>query len=444
MLDTATSSAGAAAPRAVPKFTYALPFQKRMLRVLYSDFAFTATTATHLKHEHFETPAYRWIAQKILTYAKAHGSGIGLDALRIEAERDGTLGKLNKEIKPKVELLISSLDKPVADRSFIKEELFRFIKNQTTRTAIINSLDHLDMMDFDAIDQEFSKVLDVQESLGGGLGHFYVRDVQQRTRKRKEYTKDGIATGIRVDDYLKAGGLPPKALGCIVAPSGIGKSNALIHFGRSGIIESNAKVLHVTTELSEEAILDRYDAAFTQVAINKLELKRKAVRRKVRDLGSEAGECLVVKEFPPATLTAHALRAYVRQLERVAFYPTLIIVDSADDMIPSVKSKDNNTYQDMGGVYRELRKLSYDVNAPVWTVSQSTRAALNKEFFDWNLIADSAKKVMVADVVLILLQTLEEKKQHRARFFIAKNRQGVDKIECRVQLDWSKSTIRDA
>ena len=55
-------------------------------------------------------------------------------------------------------------------------------------------------------------------------------------------------------------------------------------------------------------------------------------------------------------MTAAALVGYIRQLERVAFYPTLIIVDYADEMLPSVRTRDNNQYEDMGAVYRELRK----------------------------------------------------------------------------------------
>jgi replicative DNA helicase len=110
--------------------------------------------------------------------------------------------------------------------------------------------------------------------------------------------------------------------------------------------------------------------------------------------------------------------------------------------IPLYASRDHNAYDDYGMVYRELRALAYELRLPIWTASQTNKDALNKEFVDWNAVADSSKKVMVADAVVILLQTLAEKKQKSARLFFAKNRFGGDKFDVKVRLDWSRSTIR--
>lgn len=439
------STPSAIAMSAAPiKFDYSRAFQARMLRTLVQDPDFACTTGVFLLPEHFEKRAHRWLAKKILGYAKKHGSGIGQDALDIELDRDLRIGTFPGEDKAEVLAFFAKLKNPIKDRSFIKEEVYRFVKNQVTRQAILSSLDHLEGHDFESIDKEFQRVLEVQESLSGGLGQFFVRDVSERTSRRKSYEKNGVSTGLRIDDYLKPGGLPPKSLGCVVAPSGKGKSHVLVHLGKSGIIDSNAKVLHVTLELSEDSVLDRYDAAFAGVSISLLEKKRITVRDKVKELGATYGECLVVKEFPPASLTVPALRAYIRQLERMAFYPSLVLVDYADLMLPSHASRDRDAYEDMGNIYTELRRLSYEVNAPVWTASQTQRSALNKPIIDIDSISDSFKKAMIADLVICLSQTVEEKKAKVARFFLAKNRLGPDKLDLKVHLDWSRSTIKDA
>lgn len=421
---------------------YDASFQRKMIRVLFQDQDFVCTTAAHLKPEVFDSPAHRWLARTIVGYAARHGAGIGLDGLRIERDRAVKLKTLKVDHRSKVNSLIKAIDRPVPDRSFVKEELYRFIKHQAINQAMRNSLEHLDKLDFDAIDVEWSHVLDVKQELSGGLGHSFVKDVRERTKRRKSYEKNGISTGTKLDEFMKPGGLPPKALGVVLAPSGKGKSHCLIHIGKSAVLESDAKVLHITTELSEEMIADRYDAAFANIDIKQLEQKRGTVKRAVRELGTKYGDFLRIKEFAPATLTARALLAFVRQLERIAFYPTLIVIDSADDMIPFTASRDHNAYDDYGMVYRELRKLSYDLGLPIWTASQTNKDALNKEFVDWNAVADSSKKIMVADAVIILLQTLAEKKQKAARLFFAKNRFGGDKFDIKVQLDWSRSLIR--
>ena len=424
------------------KIDYSKDFERRMLRVLYSDTAFATTTGVHLTHEHFSTAALRWLAQKLVGYVKEHGVGCSKDALQIELERDVKIGRLTKSNRDAAKALVDTIDTQVKDRSYVKDELFRFIKNQTVDRAIRASIDHLDAQDFDSVDRELQKVLDVKTSMDGGLGHFFVRDRLQRRERRRGFAYNGVPTGLFLDEKLKPKGIPPKSLTTVVAPSGVGKSGVLMFMCRSAVMKGGKKVLYITTELSEEVVCDRLDASFTGVSINMLEKERKDVSLKVKNLGKKYGEFLVVKEFPPATLTPNGLRAYIRQLESVGFYPEAIYADSADDMVPDNPGRERDSYEDYGVVWRGLRKLSYDVNAPVATASQTQRSALNKEHVDWDSIADSAKKVMVSDVVLILQQTREEHKQKLGRFYIAKNRFGSAKAEWKVRLDWARIDIR--
>ena len=424
------------------KVDYGKDFERRMLRVLFTDQEFAVTAGVHLGHEHFSTASLRWLAQKIVEHVRDRGVGISKDALQIELERDVKIGRLTKSNRDAAKALVDTIDTAVKDRSYVKEELFRFIKNQTVDRAIRASIDHLDAQDFDAVDRELTKVLDVRDGLDGGLGHFFMRDRLARRDRRKGYTPDGIATGLFLDQKLKPKGLPPKSLTTIVAPSGVGKSGVCIFITRCGVV-SGAKGLYITTELSEEVICDRLDASFTGIAINMLEKERNTISKKIRALGKKFGEGLVVKEFPPASITPGGLRAYLRQLERVGFYPSFLVVDSADDLLPDNPGRDRDSYEDYGAVWRGLRKLSYEIKAPVITVSQTQRGALNKEHVDWDSIADSAKKVMVSDVVLIIQQTREEHEQKTGRFYVAKNRFGSAKWEWKARLDWAKNDIRN-
>jgi len=426
------------------KIDYGKDFEKRMLRVLFADQEFATTAGVHLNHQLFSTPALRWVAQKVVGHARDSGVGISKDALRIEMVRDAKVGRITSKNLDAIEALVDTVDHTVKDRSYVKGELFKFIKNQVTDRVVRACLDHLDAQDFDAIDGEVQKILDVQSALGGGLGHFFVRDRLVRRERRRKYEPNGVSSGLFMDEQLKPKGAPPKSLVTVVAPSGVGKSNTLMYMCRSAVINSNAPSLYVTTELSEEVVSDRLDASFTSVSINMLEKERKKVSAKVRNLGLKRGELLVVKEFPPGVLTPGGLRAYIRQLERVGFYPKSIYIDSPDDMVPDPadRGRDRDGYEDYGAVYRGNRRLSYEVMAPVHGASQTQRGALNKEHVDWDQIADSAKKVMVSDVVLILQQTREEYEQKVGRFYLAKNRFGSAKREWKVRLDWAKIDIR--
>ena len=439
--DAVAEEAGVAIPSW--RVDYGKDFERRMLRVLFADQEFATTTGIQLDARLFSTPALRWLAQKIVGYARDNGAGISKDALRIELERDAKVGRLVAKNRDAAEALVDTIDQVVKDRTYVKGELYKFIKNQVTDRAVRACLDHLDAQDFDAIDSELQKVLDVQASLDGGLGHFFVRDRLVRRARRRSYTPNGISTGLFLDEKLKPKGTPPKSLTTVVAPSGGGKSGVLMYMCRSAVINSNAPCLYITTELSEEIVSDRLDASFSGVSINMLEKERKKISAKVRNLGLKRGEFLVIKEFPPGVLTPSGLRAYIRQLERVGFYPKSIYIDSPDDMVPDPadRGRDKDGYEDYGAVYRGNRRLSYEVMAPVHGASQTQRGALNREHVDWDQIADSAKKVMVSDVVVILQQTRDEHKQGVGRFYLGKNRFGTAKVEWPVRLDWARIDI---
>lgn len=426
------------------KVDYSKDFERKMLRVLFADQEFATTAGVHLDSRLFSTPALRWLAQKVVGYARDNGSGISKDALKIELARDLKVGRLTQKNREATEALVDTLETAVKDRTYVKGELFKFIKNQVTDRAVRACLDHLDVQDFDSIDGELQKVLDVQASLDGGLGHFFVRDRLIRRARRKSYEYNGISSGLLLDDKLKPKGTPPNSITTIVTPSGAGKSSTLIYMCKSAIINSMAPSVYITTELYEDMVSDRFDAAFTGVSINLLEKERNAVSKKIRNLGLKRGEFLVVKYFPPGTLTPGGVRAYLRQLERVGFYPKSVYVDSADDMVPDPgdRGRDRDGYEDAGVVWRGCRRLSYETKAPFHTASQTQRGALNKEHVDWDQIADSAKKVMVSDVVLILQQTRDEHKRGVGRFYLAKNRFGSPKQEWKVRLDWARVDIR--
>lgn len=441
-------------------FEYDTPFQLRLVRVLYQEVDFTLSVCHYLSHEHFEKRLHRWMAKEILDYAKKHGHGITKAAFHIAIQRglkprrikyrNGTYGKklpplLAASDVKEVKALIDGLVKVVKDRSFIKEELYRFVKHQVTREMILRSLDHLDFADYDAVDKEINRVLEVATIDQGGVGHFYVRDVDERVKKRREEVANGIPTGLKVDEYLRPGGLPKGAIGVVLAATNVGKSKALVNIGKAAIVEGGAKVLHITLEDSEDDILDNYDACFSHVQLSALKDKPKKIRRTVDEYGTKHGEFLVVKEFPGATLTVPMLEQYLKLLERAGFVPDMVIIDYADEMLPTLSSGDGDTYKEQGNVYRELARMAHPLryNVAVWTAAQTNRSALDAEVVDLNNMGDSFKKAQKAHLVLALCQTEEEQRGGFGRVLIAKNKFGPKKISHRVRFDWNRCIWRN-
>jgi replicative DNA helicase len=443
---TVTKAHTTSAPGAKAIFTYDKRFQLRMLATLYQDPEFACATGVHLSPDHFEKRSYRWLAAQILSYAETYGHGISDDALRIQLDKDLRTRRLPDKLKVELEALIDGLEEPIKDRSFIKDELRSFIKNQATKEAILRSLDHLERHDFDAIDREFTRVIEISAATEDGLGISYTRDIEFRTKARKEYIRNGIPCGLLLDDHLKPGGLPPKSLGIVVAPPGKGKSHALVHIGKNAILDGK-RVLHITLELTAEYVADRYDASFTGIALNALEERADDVAERIEELGArftdaDKREVLVIKEFPTGTLTVKKLRSFIRTLERVGFYPDEVIVDYAGLMQPEFPTGDE--YTDLGKACTELRAMAMELGIPIWTAAQGNRGSLGKEILTGKDLADSFKMLMIGDVLIAICQTEVEEKTSRGRIFVIKNRYGKDGWDFNITMDWSRSTIRSA
>ena len=75
--------------------------------------------------------------------------------------------------------------------------------------------------------------------------------------------------------------------------------------------------------------------------------------------------------------------------------------------------------------------------SPVWTATQAARRALSKELVTIADIAESYEKSNVADVIIALCQTREEKEADMLRLFAAKIRDGGGgwMVKCHMHSD---------
>lgn len=420
-------------------------FQGRVLRTLYQDPNFCCAIAEYLDHRLFDGRVRRWLANVLLSHARRYGTGASLDAIRMRLRKDMQIGRLlHKENEGEAEAAILRLKKTVKDRSFVKDAIFEFVKNQVIRDAIIKSVDHLKIQDFESVDREVSRILNVNAARAGGVGQLYVRDLESRIERRKEAVEKGISTGTRVDEYTRAGGIWRKALGCVLGAYGSGKSSTLISFSRAAILESGAKVLYVTMELDEDMVCERFDAGFADVSLSDIIEEENVIRENVNDLGTKLGEFLVVKYFPPMSLTVSALRSHLLRLEgQIGFYPDLLVIDTCELMVPSAEVKKNDAYEDQGSVYVETRALLGERNLAGWTASQLNREGIGRGTATGKNVSDSIKKAHVCDLMLVLNQDDKEKKAMIGRIYLDKNRGGPAGFELPVAMDWSRARVVD-
>jgi len=187
-------------------------------------------------------------------------------------------------------------------------------------------------------------------------------------------------------------------------------------------MKQGKNVMHFTLELNENYVGLRYDACFTGIDFQNIRNNVDVVREKIASVPGK----LIIKYFPIKTVSAHSLKNHIERIIMLGTKIDLVIVDYADILRPINSDRNSNSYQEAGGIYEELRSVAGELQVPVWTASQSNRAAMDDDIIQANSIADSYRKIMTADFVISLSRKVADKVNSTARFHIIKNRFGPD------------------
>jgi hypothetical protein len=89
----------------------------------------------------------------------------------------------------------------------------------------------------------------------------------------------------------------------------------------------------------------------------------------------------------------------------------------------------------LGGIYEELRGLSGETGIPVWTATQTNRAAIDHEVIQADSVGDSYKKVQTADFIMSVSRKTKDKLSNTGRIHIVKNRFGPDGMTFPAKID---------
>lgn len=268
-------------------------------------------------------------------------------------------------------------------------------------------------------------------------------EVEKRIMRRSISSEEAINPMIPDSyKYFLNGGMRKKEVWTWLAGTGFGKSMALVHIGRAALI-GHWNVLHYTMEMSDEEIVDRYDAALTGIPLGKLSHQPGRFKNKFlsfRDVVMGSTCQLIVKEFPMNSATVSDFESHMLSLQhKEGFFPDVVIVDYADVLVSDRKYKEPRFEREF--VFMELKRISMKHNLLVWTATQGDRKSLSKSVIDLDNTAESMAAPRISTGVLALCQTKKEREQNIARIWIAKNRHRRAKIAIPVRQDLSRVVV---
>ena len=408
---------------------YGKSFQEGLVQLIFEDRPFADQITEVLDVEFLELEYLRAFVAKIVEYRTKYGKHPSTNAmisiLRTELDRESEVTQQQvRDYFARVHTTEIS-----DDVDYIKETSLDFCRKQKLKEAMMKSVNLLQTCSFD----EISKVINDALKLGSenNFGHDFIADFEERYKPKFRLP---VTTGWNEIDRITSGGLGRNELGVVIAPTGAGKSMALVHLGSQAIKEGKT-VVHYTLELQDTVVACRYDSCITKYPLSDLTNFKDEIFEEIKDLDGT----LIVKEYPTKSASTNTIKAHLSRLVKRGIEPGMIIVDYADLLRPVVVRKEKRT--ELESIYEELRGLSNEFNCPIWTASQTNRSGLNAEVVTMEQISEAFNKCFVADFICTLSRTIEDKQNNKAKMFIAKNRNGPDGLVYDLFMDTSLMSV---
>ena len=244
--------------------------------------------------------------------------------------------------------------------------------------------------------------------------------------KRKKRGKEEILFDISVDEVQ-----------CYYSNGILSHNSWFLSAIGANALKQGKKVIHYTLELSSAYTGLRYDAVLSGINFQNLKYHKDEVKETI----DKYKDSLLIKQYPATIASVSTVMAHIKRAEILNFKPDLIIIDYADLLTTRVSRAMENSYHIAGRLYEELRGLSVQIEAPIWTASQSNRSAAEEEIIEGHNIADSFKKIMTADFIMSVSRKTEDKIAGTGRVHIIKNRFGPDGITFNAKINASNGNI---
>lgn len=240
-----------------------------------------------------------------------------------------------------------------------------------------------------------------------------------------------LPSGVLELDSVIDGGLMRQGLGCVVAPTGGGKSMFLTQIAGESCY-NGLNVAFASLELPEWMQVARVKANLTGVPINALqEGSTEVAQHRLASIETRMGACFI-KEFPSGVTSPADLEEWVAHCEEtIGGKINVLVVDYADRLgDPTAPSEYN-----LGKViFDSLSSLAKQRDMWVWTASQPRRIKDKKAIIDTEDIADSMHKARIADLVI----SANPQEDGQIKYYIAKNRVGRARVSVGpIPHDWT-------
>jgi replicative DNA helicase len=338
------------------------------------------------------------------------------------------------DVKPK----LSQIEGP-----FNKEELIsnteKFLKERFVYKTILNVAEKFTDNSFkiEEVLVEFEKAYNI--TLKENLGHWYFEDVDKHI-KDLTAVYNPIPTGWDFFDNKTEGGLFPKTLTVFAGQVNVGKSIVLGNIATNMLL-ADKNVLLISLEMSEFMYSKRISTQLTQIPHNDLKTFTDELKEQLKHIKKNINSKLVVKEYPPKTVTVRHIDSFITKLKHKGFNPDIVVIDYINLIHPIAKNL--NSYESVKEIAEHLRALAFKYNIPIVSATQLNRGSFNTASPGMEGISESIGLAATCDVICSLWQEEEDRELGIINMGMQKNRFGPNFGNAAFKCNYNTLTLKE-
>jgi replicative DNA helicase len=244
-----------------------------------------------------------------------------------------------------------------------------------------------------------------------------------------------------LDDKIGGGFLQDgRSLYVFTGETNIGKSIFLGNVALN-IAKQGKNVLLITLEMPEMLYAQRIGSNLTKIPLSKLRTELSTFKQAVEEYsGNHPGAKILIKEFPPSTITVGFLQSYIKKLRNKGLKFDAIVLDYVNLL---TYPGEGNSYEKVKKITEQLRALTYIFNCPIITATQVNRSGFGVSDPGMETISESSGLAMTADVIMSIWQETTDRELGVIKMGMMKNRFGQNFGQCVLRIDYSTLTLSE-
>ena len=398
------------------------------------DPVFLSSVIDHLDVKFFKNIDTKNIVRIIVSFFKEHGTVPTHTELKAYLTTD--------ELKENFKKLVTSFTD--IDKKFNRSELVEnteiFLKEKGVYNALLEAAEKLDSKQLNTAEllEKFEKAVGVNLTQNMGLELFGEVDRFVSDLHREEPC---VKTGWKwLDNKLGGGFLENgRSLYVFAGETNVGKSIFLGNVA-TNVAMQGKNVLLVSLEMSEMMYARRLSSAITSIPLSHLKEESESLKQQIKDIAKGKKSKIIIKEFPPSTLTPFQLKGFIKKLMQKGIKIDLIVLDYLNLLHSPLG---NNSYERILYCAQQVRAISYDIMCPIVSATQLNRSGYNVDNPGLETISESIGLATTSDAIISIWQKDEDKELGLINIGMSKNRFGPNFGSIALKIDYNTLVITE-